>query len=391
MADIQPVKILFFHPTHTFGGAERTALHLLKGLDTERFRVTLVTSREIAPVFSGTALQKIIYVEDLGMDIWFGRVKTIWKDVRIAARLLKAEKPDIAFGMMHYSSAILAAAKKIFRIKAKVISSPRGPSSVYLKTCFTKKSERLFLGRLFYLFCRYSDGLIVPSAGTKEDCIKNYGARRERVRVINNSIDTADIKKRCREETGLAIPADAFIISTAGRLSMEKNIPLLFNAFAVLRQTEEARLLIIGEGSEKESLRALAKKLGMADDVVFLGFQENPYKYIKRSDVFVHTCLVEGFGNIIIEAMACGVPVIATDCPYGPREIIKNNENGVLVDMDDFEALAQAIRSLLQDTGRRKDLSEKGYLRSLDFSIEKMVSAYEEFFLQVAEGRSGQG
>ncbi|MCL4475147.1 MAG: glycosyltransferase, partial [Nitrospirae bacterium] len=93
--------------------------------------------------------------------------------------------------------------------------------------------------------------------------------------------------------------------------------------------------------------------------------------------------LVEGFGNIIVEAMACGVPVVATDCPCGPREIIRDGESGILVPMDDSEALAQTIHRLLHDRGRRELLAEQGSLRARDFSIGRMVKAYEEFFLQV--------
>ncbi len=385
MADIQPVKILYLHPTFTFGGAERTSLNLLTGLDKQRFKVTLVTSKEIALRFSGLALEKIIHIEDIGMGIWFRGLKSLWKDVRIVAKVVKEEKPDIVFGMMHYSATALAFAKKFFRLKPKIIASPRGPSTDYLNTCFTKKSQKVFLKALFSFFCKRSDALIVPSSGTKEDCVKNFGAKGERVSVINNSIDAGLISEKCKEGIDIEFPADTFVVSTAGRLSMEKNMPLLLKAFAKLREKENAKLLIIGDGPEKANLEAVASELGIREDIIFTGFQENPYKYIKRSDVFVHTCLVEGFGNMIVEAMACGVPVIATDCPYGPREIIQNGENGILAPMDDTEALVEAIRSVLYDEGLRQRLSGKGYQRSLDFSIGRMVRAYEDVFLRLWE------
>jgi len=383
VADIRPVKILYLHPTFTFGGAERTSLNLLTGLNKDRFKVTLVTSREIASYFSGVQLEKVIYVEDIGMGVWFGGLYGLYNDIRIARRLMSEEKPDIAFGMMHYASTILALAKKLFRLKAKIISSPRGPSTHYLRSCFERKSDRLRLGLLFTLFCKWSDGLVVPSAGTKEDCVKNFGARAERVRVINNSIDADEVGRMSLATPDPPPLGDGMVIATAGRLSMEKNMPLLLKAFSSLRSIDRVKLLVIGDGPERGKLESLSGELGIGDDTVFVGFQENPYPYLRRADLFVHTCLVEGFGNIIVEAMACGVPVVATDCPCGPREIIRDGESGILVPMDDSEALAQTIHRLLHDRGRRELLAEQGSLRARDFSIGRMVKAYEEFFLQV--------
>lgn len=383
MVHLRPLSILYLHPTYAFGGAEKTSLNLLSGLDRERFLVTLVTSKVLSPRFSSLPLAKIIHVEDLGMDVWFGGMKNLLKDVRIVAELAKRERPDMIFGMMHYSSTVVALAKKFYRLKARVISSPRGPSTHYLRSCFERKSDRLRLGLLFTLFCKWSDGLVVPSAGTKEDCVKNFGARAERVRVINNSIDADEVGRKSLAKPDLPPLGDGMVIATAGRLSMEKNIPLLLTAFSRLRSMEKVKLLVIGDGPERASLESLADELGIGDDTVFIGFQENPYPFIRRSHVFVHTCLVEGFGNIIVEAMACGVPVVATDCPCGPREIIRDGESGILVPMDDSEALAQTLHRLLHDKGRRELLAEQGSLRARDFSIGKMVKAYEEFFLQV--------
>lgn len=384
MADIQPLKILFFHPTHTFGGAERTAYNLFTGLNRDAFELSLVSSRQITPRFSNFPFKKVIYVEDFNMGIWFDGKKNLWRDIRTAANLIVSEKPHIAFGMMHYMSVVLTLAKKIFHLRCRVIASPRGPSTYYLKTCFPKKSDRVYLNLLFSFFCRHADGIIVPSLGTKEDCVQNYGARRERVKVINNSIDAEDIMLKSREDPGLFISDNIPVISTAGRLSEEKNIQFLLKAFAQLKQWHDVRLLIIGDGPEMNRLQHLARGLGIYNDVIFTGFQENPYKFIRASDVFVHTCLFEGFGNIMVEAMACGTPVVATDCPYGPREIIQDGENGILVPMQDTDTLALTISSLLKDEKRRKELSEKGIQRARYFSVERMVRAYEEFMLFIA-------
>jgi len=383
-----PIKILFLHPTFTFGGAERTAFNLLRGLNKDKFIVTLVTSKKVAQHFSELSLGKIIYIDEMGIDIWFrevtiGNLKKFWSDVRIIAKLLKSESPEIAFGMMYYASSLLSIAKKIFRLKTIVISSPRGPLNAYINTFYKdKKIDRLFWKLNFYFFCHYSDGLVVASDGTKRECIENYKANPENVKVINNGIDAEYVRERALETVAASMPSGYFIISTAGRVAHEKNFPLLLRAISIVRKTEKVKLMLIGDGPDRPELERLADALDIKGDVYFTGFQENPYKFIKRSDLFVHTCLLEGFGNVIVEAMACGVPVIATDCPYGPREIITNGENGVLAPMEDADALAHEMLSLLGNEIHRQDLSERGYLRSLYFSVDRMVKAYEEIFLQ---------
>lgn len=383
-----PIKILFLHPSFTFGGAERTAFNLLRGLDKDKFVVTLATSMGIAQHFTELSLEKIIFIEDLGIDVWFrdvnfANLKKFLSDIKVTARLLKNESPDIAFGMMYYASSLLSMAKKLFRIKTTIISSPRGPLSAYIHTFYKdKKIDMLFWKLNFFFSCKYSDGLVVASKGTRRDCIENYKARPENVAVIHNGIDIDYVGRRSLEPVDLSIPPGYLVISTAGRLTHEKNFPLLLKAFASVRTTERIKLLILGEGHERPELEKLADVLGIADDVYFLGYQEDPYKFIKRSDLFVHTCLLEGFGNVIVEAMACGIPVIATDCPYGPGEIIKDGESGILVPMDRVDALAEAICRVLNNKEQRKELSKKGYNRSMDFSVDKMVRAYEDFFLQ---------
>lgn len=384
------LRILFLHPTYTFGGAERTALNLLEGLDKEQYKVTLVTSKKISGYFSHLPIEKIIFIDDIGIDVWFNQVNTagikkFWSDVRIIGNLIKNESPDITLGMMYYASSLISLAKKLFRLKTKIISSPRGPLTPYINTfILNNKTERLFWKLNFYFLCMYSDGLIVATEGTKRDCIENFRAEGAKIRVINNGIDASYVRKRSTEEIAIEIPQGFYVISTAGRLAYEKSLFVLFKALVLLKDVERIKLLIIGDGPMRSELEMLSENLGIRDDVYFLGFQENPYKYIKASDIFVHTCLLEGFGNVIVEAMSCGVPVIATNCPYGPGEIINNGQNGILVPMNDEKALSKDIGSLLRDEKRRAEISLQAYQRALYFSVDRMVKSYEEFFSEIA-------
>jgi glycosyltransferase involved in cell wall biosynthesis len=383
MAYIRPIRILFLHPTFAFGGAERTTYNLLRDLDREKFRITLLTSKKLLSHYSSLELESVLFVEDLGLHVWFDTLRHFLRDTRIISKVIKNNEFDIAFGMMHYSASLLASARILYRTRVKVISSPRGPSSVYLNTCIPNKKEKVFLRILFSLFCRFSDGLIVPSRGTKDDCVLNFGAKTERISVIPNSVDSTGIRQKKEEPTGLSFPGDVSIITTSGRLSVEKNLDFLFHVFSGIRKERRVKLLVIGEGPERPGLESLADKLGIRDDVLFLGFQSNPYKYIAASDVFVHTCIVEGFGNSIIEAMACNVPVVSIDCPCGPGEIIRHNENGLLIEPGDSEGLSKAVKLLLNENNMRKRLAGKGLLTASHYSVERMVTSYDEMFTRV--------
>jgi|WetSurSiteA1Bulk_404760.scaffolds.fasta_scaffold42221_1 glycosyltransferase involved in cell wall biosynthesis len=379
----QPIKIFFLHISDTFGGAERTTYNLVKNINSEVFKITLVTSKKLSPYFSNVPCESIIWSEDIGMDISFGNSSQLSKDVKILSHLLNNNQYDLAFGMMHNASSLLACVKKIYHLNTKIVSSPRGPLSVYLNTCITSKEEKAFYKTLFSLFCRFSEGLIVSSAGVKDECVFNFGAKSEKVTVIHNSVDLAVIQQKIAEKVRFSFPDYFFLLSTACRLSQDKNLPFLIKAFSEIRKDLKVKLLIIGDGPEKTNLQVLCKSLAIEDDVCFVGFQENPFKYIAASDLFVHTCLFEGFGNAIIEAMACKVPVIATDCPYGPREIIQNGENGMLVGMNDTHGMAKAISTILQNTRIGNKLSRNGFNTASKYSDVEMAKAYEEFFLKI--------
>ena len=162
-----------------------------------------------------------------------------------------------------------------------------------------------------------------------------------------------------------------------------KDYPNIFRAFSLILQKEPARLVILGRGPEKEKLIQLADKLDLSKNIAFLGFQKNPYKYMKKASVFVLSSLQEGFGNVIIEAMACGTPVVSTNCPAGPDEIIENGKNGILVSVGDYKELAKAIQKVLNSPFLRKKFSDEGKNRAQDFSIINSVKQYEEVFLKI--------
>ena len=383
--DGDPSRLLFFLPTFTFGGAERTSLNLLGGINRDNFRITLVTSKEIFSYFRHLEIEQYIPIEEVGIKVWFHDIRSFLKDIGHVARMLKKENPDLAFGMMHYPSSLLVCAKKLHNIRMKVIVSPRGPSVEYLRHFEPGLKRKIFLRFLFRFFCRHADGIIVASEGMRRECVRHYRARADAVVVVPNSVDIEDIQEKSGKDTDLNIPEGFHVITTSGRLEMEKNFPFLLRAFSAARAQRAMKLVIIGEGSERKMLQALALELKISEDVIFTGYQKNPFRFLRRSDLFVHTCLFEGFANAIIEAMACRVPVVAVNCPYGPRDIIQHGENGFLVDMNDQKSLVNALLLLTDSKALREEVAGKGFKRAREFSVDRMVKGYEQFFTKVIQ------
>ncbi|MFZ3136615.1 MAG: glycosyltransferase [Thermodesulfovibrionales bacterium] len=378
----EKIRLLYFHPTIVFGGAERTTVTLLEKLDKSIFDVLFITKKGI---FHPLPVERVMYIDDLGIHDGFEGIGSLVKDTKIMLQLINKERPDIVFGMLHYACIILSLMKIRLRDRVRIIISPRTPSKDAINFYFKDNmKKRLVWNFMVRFFCRYSDRIVVASEGIKEECITEYKAERKKVVTINNSVDAQSVGRFSVESIDEESSPDHFVISTAGRLSAEKNIAVLLNAFALMRRDLKAKLWIVGDGPERPHLKSLAASLNIMDDIVFWGFQENLYKFIKKSDIFVHTSLFEGFGNIILEAMACGVPVIATNCPFGPREIINNGENGILVPVSDEGALAKALKMVLENKEARKRFVENAYKRLSEFTPERMVRSYENVFLSIA-------
>jgi glycosyltransferase involved in cell wall biosynthesis len=377
----EKIRLLYFHPTIVFGGAERTTATLLEKLDKSIFDVLFITKKGI---FHPLPVERVMYIDDLGIHDGFEGIGSLVKDTKMMLHLIKRERPDIVFGMLHYACIMLSLVKVFLRNKVKVIISPRTPSKAainfYFKESTLKKALWNFMVKFF---CQHSDCIVVASDGIKEECISKYKAKRNKIVTVNNSIDVQSIEILSTESVNRKDSPDNFVISTAGRLSAEKNMAVLLNAFALLRRDIKAKLWIVGDGPERPRLESLAVSLNIMNDIVFWGFQENLYKFIRKSDIFVHTSLFEGFGNIILEAMACRVPVIATDCPFGPQEIISNMSNGILVPVSDEAALANALKMMSVDRELRRKLADEAFKRLSDFSVEKMVNKYEDVFLKI--------
>jgi glycosyltransferase involved in cell wall biosynthesis len=204
------------------------------------------------------------------------------------------------------------------------------------------------------------------------------------MRVVNNPVDVAVVAAAAQEpidETDAA-QWNRPVIVAAGRLAEAKNYPLLIEAFAILRQRRPASLFILGQGDQEPALRALIAARGLNECVHLCGFRRNPWSYIARADVFALTSRYEGFGNVLAEAMACGVAVVATTSA-GTLEIVTSGTNGLLVEPHEPAAFAAALARVLDDEVLRRCLSETGRRHAEQYRTESVVLAYDRVLTEV--------
>jgi len=329
-------KILLVIPSLAGGGAEM--IMILKYLDYDIFLPILVVFNNIGE-YCGEIPSSVPIVE-LNKRNKLDFFKLIFK----LRALIKKEKPDILFSMLNYANFIAVIATFFLRLKPKIVLSERNDPNMHV--AHSNFSYLVFL--LIKFTYKYANKIIVISGGIKDALIKNFMLIEDRIVVIYNPLDIEKVKKLCNENVSDELFKNkAKTIIAVGRLSKQKNYGLLLNAFCLARENlSDLQLIILGQGELEEQMKTLAIKLKINNCVHFLGFKKNPFPWIKRSDVFVLSSIWEGFGNVITEAMACGVPVISTDCASGPNEIITSGKNGILVPVDDVLEFAKVLEAL---------------------------------------------
>jgi glycosyltransferase involved in cell wall biosynthesis len=297
------------------------------------------------------------------------------------ARYLRRERPRaVLSGLVHVNTmAILA---KAFAPRGtRIVISERNTPSEDVKDALPANRLGYHLAPHLY---RHADGIIAVSAGVADDLTVTARLPRERIEVINNPVVTDSTVELAREPFPHPWfePGSPPVILAVGRLTMAKDYPTLLHAFAALRTARNCRLLILGDGPLQQKLEALAFKLGIRADVDFGGFVVNPYAAMSKAALLVLSSRWEGSPNVVVEAMACGLPVVSTDCPSGPREILAGGRYGALVPVGDDRALAAAMSAMLDHPVPAALLAE----RSRDYSARRSASRYLDVLLAGSRG-----
>ena len=256
--------------------------------------------------------------------------------------------------------------------------------------------EQLGEGRLLRRArCSYphAHSVVGVSQGVSAEFARIPRVKESRVHVIYNPVVTEFLKKKCRGAISHPwLDSDGYrVVVAVGKLNRSKDFSTLLEAFARLQSSGGVRLIVLGEGRQRKSLLSLARRLGIENHVDFPGFVENPYAYLARADLFVLSSKNEALPTVLIEAMACGCPVVSTDCAFGPREILNDGEFGTLVPVGDPIALGDAMVEALQKPRRSEALRE----RAAFFRADRAVDRYEELLLGdrelVGSSRRGSG
>jgi N-acetylgalactosamine-N,N'-diacetylbacillosaminyl-diphospho-undecaprenol 4-alpha-N-acetylgalactosaminyltransferase len=359
------------------GGAERQVSILLKELH-NKYNITLVLMNDTI-FYEIPENVEVIFLEK--SKPFENGIKKLLKLPFLGYKYSKIES-DVSLSFMNRPNYINVFSK-IFGKKSKFILSERIAPSQEYKTNFLKDRISRFLIRKLY---KKAD-LIIPNAdGIKFDLINNFKIYENIIKTIYNPINLEKIENLKNEENDIKF--DKFSFITIGRLEKQKNHNLLIESFSKLKI--DAKLYIIGEGELREELELKIEKLNLTDKVFLLGIQKNPYKFLNNADCFVFSSNYEGFPNVLLEALACGLPIISTDCLSGPREILaprseyKNIKDieiakyGILVPVNNAEKLAKAMKVIYEDNELRYNFKNKAKKRAKDFEVKKIIKEWKK-------------
>jgi glycosyltransferase involved in cell wall biosynthesis len=401
--------IALFLPNLGGGGIQKTTLILAGTLNERGYQVNLVLCRAEGrlreQVPAGVKL-----VELKTAPAWLGRAYVLAGDPKGLAALLRPVLlpvkppgtlpylPDLVRYLQYERPTVLVSAhtdlnlaalwaRRLAAVPTRVVVTERGNLSQRIRA--SKNWRRRFLLPLIRRTYLWADGIVAVSNGVADDLSAVTGIPRGRITSIYNPVATPEIwsKATASLDDPWFQPGAPPVLLGAGRLTAQKDFPTLLRAFARVRSRWEVRLVILGEGKHAErraELLALAARLGVAADVALPGFVANPFAYMARAAVFVLSSAKEGLPGVLIQALACGCPVVSTDCPSGPAEILENGRYGPLVPVGDDEALANAILSVLTTPPDRGRLRARAAL----FSVDRAVNQYLEVLFARKEAKN---
>jgi glycosyltransferase involved in cell wall biosynthesis len=370
-------RVCFVLPSLAGGGAERVAVQVLSALDESRWQRSMYLFKREGP-----------YLADLPPSVGLSSATSESRAGRLLElrRYIRVTRPDLVVSFLSYFT-VLAAAKTA-GVGARVVFVLGTPMSAFLNDAdyhWKTPSHRTFFTMITRAGYNLADAIATTSQGVSDDLMQHFGVRESAIKVVHNPIDFDAMNDAVAEPLDAAEAREWThpAIVSAGRLAEAKNFPLLIDAMALLRRRlPAARLFILGQGDQEPQLRQQIASLGLSDAVRLCGFQRNPWKYIARADVFALTSRYEGFGNVLVEAMACGVPVVVTSSP-GPLEIVRDAVDGVIVREHTAAAVAQALEVMLTDDRRRASMAAAAREASSRFALPVIAGQYDSWFSEL--------
>lgn len=372
------LKVMVVVPVLGGGGAEMHVARLFAHLDFERFEAIVVCLRHGGEL-EGSLPDRVTILHACPPTV---RSSTASAYLALPGLigLLREHRPDVVCSFLSHSTAALYLALRVSRVRAAlVVGLQNNPSyEQWSHPAVTWPLRRAYRGAL-----RAASSVVALSDGVATSFAALYPDLAGKVcRIYNIGVDTTVIA-RAAEPIEEALPPGPLVVA-CGRLTAQKDYPTLLRAFSTVDSSPPAHLWILGRGELEPALETLARDLGLGDRVRFLGFRLNPFAYMSAADCFVLSSAWEGFANVLVEAMACGTPVVSTRCPFGPDEIITDGVNGLLAAVGDANALGNAMLRVLADREFAAALAAAGLTRAADFTPIEAVGLYQRVFEQAA-------
>lgn len=358
-------RIAFFLPRFGAGGVERFVSNMARGLLRRGFRVDVVT---FAPRSPRLSLPEPVTIVDLGARRTLGSILPLLSYLR-RARPMGIISAHAAPNLCALLAGLMTSTRVVVTERLS-LTAPEAIEEHWIRAWLTRLLVSISYPR--------AAGIVAVSHGVAEELRGWHGFTRDRVSVIYNPLDREALTRLAREpvdhpwfsEGGLPI------LIAVSRLEPQKDHELLLAAFSRLLRRRDARLVILGEGSQRPRIEQLLALHAIEGKVSMLGHQENPYRFMSRSTALVHSSRYEGLANVLVEAMALGVPVVATECPTGTREVLAGGKAGMLVPMGDARALAAAMESVICGSELRETYRRAAQRVLERFDPETAISRY---------------
>jgi len=355
-------RLAVYLPSLRGGGAEQSMLRLAEGIARRGCAVDLVLAQKEGPYLAG--ISQTVRVVDL-------KASRALNSVPGLTRYLRRERPDALLSVLDYTNVLSLWAHRLAGVPTRTVVNEQNTISNSSKNSAQRRQQVMpWFVKHFY---PWANIIIGNSEGVIDDLMQVTGLPRNRLSLIYNPVVTPELIARVEEplDHPWFEPGELPVVLAVGRLTVQKDFPTLLQAFARVRQNSPARLLILGEGPDRPKLEALIKELHLTACVSLPGFIDNPYIYMKKAALFVLSSRWEGLPTVLIEALFCGAPIVATNCPSGPREILQDGRYGRLVSVGSVTELAQEIEAGL--SGKIQSPPEKSWR---PFELEPIVDKY---------------
>lgn len=401
-AEPRKLKVLLLTSAMTHGGSQRFLSILLQHLDRHLFTPMLATvmDADIAyPIPDDVILHSlacelpleppsVLRVPASTLEKHAAQALAVGNVVDRIAGFVRRERPDVVICSPEWVAVEAAAALSRFPANTSLVCRVGAPPSV----AFPADGRTDLYRALALEYLRDADCIMANSETIAADLAQDFGVDRTRVVVMANPIDIHRVAEQAALPAGEVDFGDGVpTVVSVGRIERVKGLEYLLRAVAEVNLVRPVRCVLVGEGGQGPYLKALSKHLGIEERVHFVGQQENPFRFMSKAAVYALSSLSEGMPNVLVEAMACGCPVVATEIEGGiTRELLQDGDCGLIVPRQDAASLAQAILRILDDSTLRETLIVRGRKRADEFGLQRIIEMNQDLFLGLASrpGRS---